>query len=204
MDGVKGQMPSKVIITMGLISVLFVGTIVSLALFSKDKREDAIYALLVEETDMLIEFIKSEEFLNTIKMYYERNRDLSYKEIYDLDDRWIKSDSSHALVKNISENNLSELLIGYLQTTVHLKEIFVTDIYGLNIGMTNKTSDYYQADEAWWEDIYKNGLYKIGTIEYDASAQVWSYPIYVRISDKRNRVLGVMKALYDITELNIK
>ncbi|MDP4007506.1 MAG: ATP-binding protein [bacterium] len=73
-------------------------------------------------------------------------------------------------------------------------EVFVTNRYGVNIAQTGKTSDYYQADEAWWQKAMENGFF-VDNIEYDESAQIWTMPIGVRIDGEQGEFLGVIKAI---------
>jgi len=78
-------------------------------------------------------------------------------------------------------------------------EIFVTNKYGANVVQTGKTSDYYQADEKWWQETKRNGLY-VGDVEYDESADVYSTDICVRIDDGAGKFIGVIKAVLNIEE----
>ena len=71
-------------------------------------------------------------------------------------------------------------------------EIFVTNKYGANIGQTGRTSDYYQADEEWWQNGKKDGLY-VCDVEYDESANVYSIDIVIRIDDKNGNFIGESK-----------
>jgi HAMP domain-containing protein len=79
-------------------------------------------------------------------------------------------------------------------------EIFITNKYGVNIAETGKTTDYYQADEDWWQLASKNGTY-ISDIEYDESSNVYSLEIVVRIDGKNGDMAGVLKAVYNIQEI---
>lgn len=76
-------------------------------------------------------------------------------------------------------------------------EVFVTNKYGANAAQTGKTSDYYQADEEWWQNAKTDGLY-VENVEYDRSADVYSTDICIRIDDKAGNFLGVMKAVLNI------
>ena len=38
-----------------------------------------------------------------------------------------------------------------------MQRYLLTDAKGAVIAATNKTSDYFQADERWWEEAYNNG-----------------------------------------------
>ena len=81
-------------------------------------------------------------------------------------------------------------------------EIFVTDLSGMNVCQTNMTTDFYQADEFWWQKAYDNGTGKLyfGSIEYDESANEVSIPIYVAIYDN-NKLIGVSKSVLRIDDI---
>ncbi len=72
-----------------------------------------------------------------------------------------------------------------------IPEIFITNAYGANVAQSQKTSDYRQDDEEWWQVAKKDGIF-IGQVNYDESADVYSNDIGVRIDDDGN-FLGVMK-----------
>ncbi len=76
-------------------------------------------------------------------------------------------------------------------------EVFVTNKYGVNVAQSQKTSDYYQGDEHWWQKARDDGLY-VGDVAYDKSAKVYSVDICVRIEDEDKNFLGVLKAVCNI------
>ena len=78
-------------------------------------------------------------------------------------------------------------------------EIFVTNKYGANVAETGKTSDYYQADEQWWQEAKKNGLY-VADVEYDRSAEVYATDVCIRIDDHAGNFSGVIKVVLNIEE----
>jgi putative methionine-R-sulfoxide reductase with GAF domain len=84
-------------------------------------------------------------------------------------------------------------------------EVFITDVYGGQAGATNRTSDYYQADEDWWQAAYNNGqggVY-IGNPEFDESAEALAIQIALPIrSDETGQVIGVLRTTYLISALN--
>jgi len=73
-------------------------------------------------------------------------------------------------------------------------EVFVTNKYGANVGQTGKTTDYYQADEKWWQNAKQNE-FSIDEFEFDESSGVWGIPISVIINDEEGNFIGVIKAL---------
>ena len=84
-------------------------------------------------------------------------------------------------------------------------EIFVTDRYGAVLGATNVTSDYYQADEAWWQAAFKDGqggIY-IGTPEYDESAGGVAINLALPIRNyTNNSVDGVLRSTYRLEAID--
>ena len=79
-------------------------------------------------------------------------------------------------------------------------------MYGLNAGQTNKTTDYYQADEDWWIGAYNSGKGKAshGTIEFDESAQTEAISLYIPVMDGiNNKAIGVIKAVVSITAIKM-
>ena len=83
-----------------------------------------------------------------------------------------------------------------------IPEIFITNAYGANVAQTDKTTDYKQDDEVWWQKAKSSGMY-MGKVEYDDSAGVYSNDISIRIDDRNGNFLGVMKIVSDFEdELN--
>jgi signal transduction histidine kinase len=76
-------------------------------------------------------------------------------------------------------------------------EVFVTNKYGTNIAQTGKTTDYNQADELWWQIAKKDGFY-VADVRYDASSDVYSTDLGIRIDDENGNFAGVIKAVLNI------
>jgi PAS domain S-box-containing protein len=78
-------------------------------------------------------------------------------------------------------------------------EIFVTNRYGANAAQTGRTTDYYQADEEWWQIAKRDGLF-VSNVKYDESSRVFSTEIAIRINDANGNFIGVIKAAPNIKE----
>ncbi len=65
-------------------------------------------------------------------------------------------------------------------------EIFVMDAVGLNVAASGVTSDYWQGDEAKWQETYPTGAHHIGEIELDESTQAFQSQVSVAILDPEN------------------
>jgi len=110
-----------------------------------------------------------------------------------------------AFMQKLINNELSEELrekISFYEAKYGYRvfgEVFVTNKYGANTAQTGKTTDYYQADEQWWQMAKKDGLY-VADVEYDRSANVYSTDICIRIDDRKGNFLGVIKVVLNIEE----
>lgn len=79
-------------------------------------------------------------------------------------------------------------------------EIFVTNKYGANVAQTKITSDYYQADEEWWQKAKADGIY-LSDVLYDESADLYAIDIAIRLDSKKGDFIGVVKTSLSIEEL---
>jgi len=127
--------------------------------------------------------------------------------INEKDQEWISApkEVTTPFMEELINNRLSQRLRN--RTDFHerehgykvIGELFLTNKYGANIAQTGKTTDYYQADEQWWQIAKKDGFY-IRDVEYDESADVYSTDIGIRIDDENGNFLGVMKVVLNIEE----
>ncbi|MCP4612251.1 MAG: HAMP domain-containing protein [Planctomycetes bacterium] len=123
------------------------------------------------------------------------------------DREWISAqeETTISLSQELMNNELSEELkkkIEFYQEKHGHKifaEIFVTNKYGTNVSLTEKTSDYKQNDEEWWQRSKEDGLY-VSDIEYDESAGVYCTSIAIRIEDDKGNFSGVIKVVPNIQE----
>jgi len=125
--------------------------------------------------------------------------------ISDLDQKWKDSDPGiESMLSDIENNEASRDLKIFLAQFPEEVEVFVTDAAGLNIAMTDRTSDYLQADEDWWNVAYNNGagaIY-IGDVEYDESSKVYAMNIGVPVYDRQhNEAIGVLRGTVNVTAI---
>lgn len=129
-------------------------------------------------------------------------------EIKNLDAQWRTADSNNnnadPLVASRLNNIVATELIEFQETFPEHIEIFITDKYGANIATTNRTSDYYQADEEWWQAAYNGGegaLY-IGQPAFDESAQSNAVIIAVPLfAHGTKEIVGILRSTYSLDEL---
>ena len=131
--------------------------------------------------------------------------------IHKLDEKWMAS-PEHVLspwMHALLDARLSELLRKEVEIEDFYRrqygytlfgEVFVTNKYGANVAQTGWTSDYDQADEAWWHHAKDRGTY-IGDIDYDASARILSLELAVAVTDAQGAFAGVLKAVWNVEEI---
>lgn len=135
-----------------------------------------------------------------------------------LDNREQYIKSKDELWKNLNDEDRDELIDSSLNNTIAeglqlrtkfykekngydiFPEFFITNKYGATIAATNKTSDYNQADEEWWQKAADKGSY-VSDISFDASSGVYSLELCIRIEDEVENFLGVAKIIYNIKDI---
>ena len=131
---------------------------------------------------------------------------LSHSKILEQDHQW-QAGGMDDLVKALLTNDCAKRLLAFQEAHDGYAEIFVADAQGLLVGATNRTSDYYQADEDWWVQGYAEGRGKAfyGEIEYDESAMSESIPVYLPVMDPQTgKAIGVIKAVVDVTAIKME
>lgn len=126
-------------------------------------------------------------------------------QIQGIDQRWRvgQYEGDQALLQNEFSEELQENFINFYTETFGFRvfeEVLVADAYGALVSATQRTSDYKQNDEAWWQTARENGVH-VGDIEYDDSADAFILPISVAVYDRDDQFLGVYKAGVSIEEL---
>ena len=87
---------------------------------------------------------------------YQGNEAAILDEILELDALWTGDSGNEELIsRTLSTNSAVNPVAGQLGTIKtafpeHI-EVFLTDVHGATVGSTDRLSDYYQADEGWWQ-----------------------------------------------------
>lgn len=129
-------------------------------------------------------------------------------QILEIDKAWIENEGDIPLAQDIlldsmEVNPTAHQLLEFQERFSRHVEVFSTDRYGALIGSTDLTSDYYQADEEWWQKAWNNGAgdVYIGDPELDESTGVVALNIAVPIFDQSDTVVGVLRSTLDIQEI---
>lgn len=90
------------------------------------------------------------------------------------------------LVDGVLMNDAAEFLRARIVASGGMiTEVFIMDAQGLNVAASSATSDYWQGDEAKFQETYPKGAGAVhfGDIEFDESSQTYQAQISVTITD---------------------
>jgi len=126
----------------------------------------------------------------------------SLDSIKQLDKQWRATQGLSSEMKAMMNNKAALRLSEFEQTKSYFFELFLMDNQGANVAMTNKTSDYWQGDEAKWKESFKGGkgAVHIGDIEFDESAQDYLIQVSVPVMEG-NKAIGAITIGINLDEL---
>lgn len=134
--------------------------------------------------ERLGDMISSEAVVSAVLAQNAQTADLSEDAIIALDNDWRGGDD--ALISAALSNPLSDQLRAIVEEGQGVySEIFVMDARGLNVGQSAKTSDYWQGDEAKYQQTYLVGAdaFHVSDVEEDESTQTFQVQVSMPIVD---------------------
>ena len=140
---------------------------------------------------------------------YEGSTEEIIEQIQQLDELWLTAADDDPLISRVvtpdeATNPVSYQLYDYLETFPAHTEIFVTDRYGATLASTGRLSDYYQADESWWQAAWNDGagaIY-ISDPEFDDSAGITALLVALPIRDEDSgEILGIVRSTLAVDDL---
>ncbi|WP_420628829.1 GAF domain-containing protein [Candidatus Leptofilum sp.] len=117
-----------------------------------------------------------------------------------LDAQWVAAGDDDPLIRSViiddaNVNATAAQLHDISREFPEHIEVFVTDRYGATVASSNRLSDYYQADEGWWQSAWADGegaIY-ISDPEFDESANANALLIAVPVYADDGEVIGVVR-----------
>lgn len=127
--------------------------------------------------------------LDTIK-----KRDADWRKVTGMDD----------FMSSLMNSAVAKTLVKFGSSQPYYVELFLMDNQGANVAMTNKTSDYWQGDEAKWQESFAGGAgaVHIGDVEFDESAQAYLVQVSIPVMDS-GKAIGAITIGVNLDELGV-
>lgn len=173
----------------------------------KIEFSDEVKKILEKKKEAIENLAKEPPVIKFVKESNEKYRNTALTEILRLDAKWQKTEGIDDFIKSFMINDCGLYLADFQDAHEAFSEIFITNEKGLIVGETNKTSDFYQADEEWWVKAYDEAKGKsyYGELEYDQSSRSEAISLFVPVRDPETiKVIGVIKAVCDITAIKME
>jgi len=115
------------------------------------------------------------------------------EQIKEMDQRWQATPGLADFMSALMESECGQHLRQLLQSEPYYAEIFVMDNQGANVCMTDKTSDYWQGDEAKFTESFKGGAgaVHISDVKFDDSTQAYLVQVSVPVKNG-DKVVGAI------------
>lgn len=141
----------------------------------------------------------------SIKAQNERRQGLDQTAIDTLDREWrseTEADDQPLIAATLSSPASSYLTQLQAEARGLFAALFVMDEYGLNVGQSVVTSDYWQGDEAKFTETFPNGpgAVFIDEPEYDDALGAWLAQVNMTLTSD-GQAIGTATVEVDLTEL---
>lgn len=163
--------------------------------------------LLLHQMDLLESLTLNEILITKITLansLYDDEEEVIIERLMARDVEWETAVETDRLPQIVLTNTAADELWAFRRRFPDHLEIFITDRYGALLAATNMTTDYYQADEAWWQRAYNvgEGSPSINAPQFDESAQSLGLALAVPIYDRdRQTIIGILRTTYDLRAL---
>ncbi|WP_340151478.1 hypothetical protein [uncultured Sneathiella sp.] len=83
-------------------------------------------------------------------------------------------------------------------------EIFIMDANGLNVGQSSITSDFWQGDEAKFQETFSKGVNTVfvDEPEFNEDTKTWRVQVSMTIANDKQQPIGSITVEYNLTELS--
>jgi hypothetical protein len=118
-------------------------------------------------------------------------RSLSLQRIKELDRRWQETPGIDAFMFELMRSRAAFVLLNLETAFPFITESFVMDNRGALVGLTHKTSDYWQGDEAKFTESFGTGGVHYSEVELDESTGDYVVQVSVPVL-KNGRAIGAI------------
>jgi hypothetical protein len=121
-----------------------------------------------------------------VKAVKEENaKGKSLDQIKEMDGKWLAHAGVADYMQALMDSECGKYLSKGQKDSPYLSEVFVMDNQGANVAMTNKTSDYWQGDEAKFQKSFAEGkgAVFVDDVKFDDSSQTYLVQVSVPVMD---------------------
>jgi hypothetical protein len=118
------------------------------------------------------------------------------------DQKWMATAGVADFMKALIDSECGKHVKTIQKSAPYYAEIFVMDNQGANVCMADKTSDYWQGDEAKFKESYKggSGAIFIDNVKFDDSSQAYVSQVSVPVKDG-GKVIGAITIGIDVEKV---
>jgi len=123
-------------------------------------------------------------------------------QIKEMDEKWQATAGVADFMQVLMDSDCGKHLKSKQESEPYYAEIFVMDNQGALVALTDKTSDYWQGDEAKFTESYKDGAgaVHIGDVEFDDSSQAYLVQVSVPVKDG-DKAIGAITIGIDVDKV---
>jgi hypothetical protein len=132
----------------------------------------------------------------------ENGKGKSLASIKEHDNKWKGTAGVVDFMQALMDSKCGTHLASLQDSQAFYAEIFVMDNQGANVCMTDKTSDYWQGDEAKFKDSFAGGkgAVHVSDVEFDDSTQAYLVQVSVPVKDG-GKVIGAITFGIDMDKI---
>lgn len=116
----------------------------------------------------------------------QNQKNMSLADIQAMDEKWKATPGVAPYMQALMDSDCGKFLRQIQNSKDFYSEIFVMDNQGANVAMTDKTSDYWQGDEAKFKNSFSGGTGKVfvDDVEFDDSSQAYLVQVSVPVMEQ--------------------
>jgi len=176
-----------------ILTMIFASSMSMAAEYNAQKLDDLVKRLKATGTD-------AELIAAVNKQNSER---LSMSTITSRDQKWQATSGMDNFMRGLMSNAAAKRLSQIEKEHRVIVESFLMDNKGANVAMTNKTSDYWQGDEAKFQKSFAGGkgAVHVGKTKFDKSAQAYVVQVSVPVMSG-GQAIGAITYGVNVDDLN--
>ena len=132
----------------------------------------------------------------------QNKKGMGMAEINTMDEKWKATPGVAPFMQALMDSDCAKFLRQIQDTKTFYSEIFVMDNQGANVAMTDKTSDYWQGDEAKFKKSFNQGkgAVFVDEVEFDDSTQAYLVQVSVPVMDQ-GQAIGAITFGIDVDQV---